>query len=120
MRSPLRYEERVDIVYSRLERKIFTSAFVIRTAHRGAIASELYNRVSDTPPNTILELGGGFGKSLADLIRIFPAATALYVDLPVNMAVAAHYFDGRFPCRINLVWRDTDLVRVGILNVVAP
>ena len=96
MRSPLRYEERVDIVYSRLERKIFTSAFVIRTAHRGAIASELYNRASDTPPNTILELGGGFGKSLADLIRIFPAATALYVDLPVNMAVAAHYLTDVF------------------------
>ncbi|MDC2993192.1 putative sugar O-methyltransferase, partial [bacterium] len=102
------------------ERKIFTSGFAIRTAHRTAIASELYNRESTTPPLAIMELGGGFGKSLADLIRIFPTATALYVDLPVNMAVAAHYFDGRFPGRVNLVWRDTDAVRAGMINVVAP
>ena len=103
-----------------LEREIFTSGFAIRTAHRGAIAAELYTRENAAPPRAVMELGGGFGKSLADLIRIFPAATALYVDLPVNMAVAAHYFDGRFPGRVNLVWRDTDAVRVGMINVVAP
>ena len=102
------------------EREIFTSAFAIRTAHRGAIAAELYLSESAAPPRTIMELGGGFGKSLADLIQIFPAATALYVDLPVNMAVAAHYLDGRFPGRVNLVWRDTDVVRAGMINVVAP
>ncbi|MEC8173171.1 MAG: putative sugar O-methyltransferase [Pseudomonadota bacterium] len=102
------------------EREIFTSAFAIRTAHRGVVAAELYLRESAAPPRTIMELGGGFGKSLADLIQIFPAATALYVDLPVNMAVAAHYFDGRFPGRVNLVWRDTDVVRAGMINVVAP
>ena len=67
-----------------------------------------------------MELGGGFGKSLADLIRIFPTATAFYVDLPINMAVAAHYLDGRFPGRVNLVWRDTDEAREGMINIVAP
>ena len=101
-------------------RKIFTSAFAIRTAHRGAVAAELYTRENSAPPRAVMELGGGFGKSLADLIRIFPNATALYVDLPINMAVAAHYFDGRFPGRVNLVWRDTDAVRAGMINVVAP
>ena len=103
-----------------LKNLILTSLFAIRTAHRAAVAAELYTRENDAPPHTILELGGGFGKSLADLIRIFPAATALYVDLPVNMALAAHYFDGRFPGRVNLVWRDTDAVRAGMINVVAP
>ena len=103
-----------------LKNLILTSLFAIRTAHRAAVAAELYTRENDVPPHTILELGGGFGKSLADLIRIFPTATALYVDLPVNMAVAAHYFDGRFPGRVNLVWRDTDAVRAGMINVVAP
>ena len=103
-----------------LKREIFTSGFAIRTAHRGAIAAELYTRENAAPPRAVMELGGGFGKSLADLIRIFPAATALYVDLPVNMAVAAHYFDGRFPGRVHLVWRDTDAVRAGMINVVAP
>ena len=67
-----------------------------------------------------MELGGGFGKSLADLIRTFPQVTAFYVDLPVNMAVAAHYFDGRFPGCVNLVWGETDTVRAGMINVVAP
>ncbi len=103
-----------------LQREVLTSFFAVRTAHRSAIATELYKRESDTPPHTILELGGGFGKSLADLIRIFPTATAFYVDLPINMAVAAHYFDGRFPGRVNLVWCDTDSVRAGMINVVAP
>jgi len=103
-----------------LQREVLTSFFAIRTAHRSAVAPELYKRENAAPPHTILELGGGFGKSLADLIRIFPAATALYVDLPINMAVAAHYFDGRFPGRVNLVWRDTDAVRAGMINVVAP
>ena len=103
-----------------LKNSILTSLFAIRTAHRAAVAAELYTRENDAPPHTILELGGGFGKSLADLIRIFPAATAYYVDLPVNMAVAAHYFDGRFPGRVNLVWLDTDAVRAGMINVVAP
>ena len=36
------------------------------------------------------------------------------------MAVAAQYFDGRFPGRVNLVWRDTDKARAGMINVVAP
>ena len=103
-----------------LKREIFTSGFAIRTAHRGAIAAELYTKENAAPPRAVMELGGGFGKSLADLIRIFPAATALYVDLPVNMAVAAHYFNGRFPGRVNLVWCDTDAVRAGMINVVAP
>ncbi len=67
-----------------VQREIFTSAFAIRTAHRGAIAAELYTRENAAPPRAVMELGGGFGKSLADLIRIFPAATALYVDLPVK------------------------------------
>ncbi|MGB1006643.1 MAG: putative sugar O-methyltransferase, partial [Thalassobaculaceae bacterium] len=103
-----------------LQREVLTSFFAIRTAHRSAIATELHARETAAPPRAVLELGGGFGKSLADLVRIFPAATALYVDLPVNMAVAAHYFDGRFPGRVNLVWRDTDAVRAGMVNVVAP
>ena len=36
------------------------------------------------------------------------------------MAVAAHYLDGRFPGRVNLVWRDTDEARAGMINIVAP
>ena len=102
------------------DRKIFTSAFAIRTAHRTAIAAELYFRENDSPPRAVMDLGGGFGKSLADLIRIFPATTAFFVDLPINMALAAHYFDGRFPGRVNLVWHDRDKVRAGMINVVAP
>jgi len=68
------------------------SVFAIQTAHSGAIAAELYFRENDSPPRALLELGGGFGKSLADLVRIFPAATAFFVDLPINMALAAYIF----------------------------
>ena len=102
------------------QRAVRTSFFAIRTAHRSAIATELYSREPGAAPRAVMELGGGFGKSLADLIRIFPTTTAFYVDLPINMAVAALYFDGRFPGRVNLVWRDTDEVRAGMINVVAP
>ena len=102
------------------KREVLTSIFAARTAHRSAIAAELYLSENPAPPHAIMELGGGFGKSLADLVRIFPDAVAIYVDLPVNMAIAAHYFDGRFPGRVNLVWCETETVRPGMINVVAP
>lgn len=99
---------------------IVTSLYAVRTAHRSAIASNLYIKQNVSTPRTVLELGGGFGKSLADLIQAYPDVTAIYVDLPINMAIAAHYFSKRFPNRVNLVWQNTDTIRHGMINILAP
>ncbi|HBJ94023.1 MAG TPA: hypothetical protein DDZ43_14175, partial [Hyphomonadaceae bacterium] len=43
-----------------------------------------------------------------------------YVDLPLNVGLAATYLEACFPNRVNLVWDETDDVIAGKINVVTP
>ena len=98
---------------------IVCSRFSIRMAVR-AVRTMSMLQTLDQMPGTLLELGGGFGKTLADLMIWSAAETAIYVDMPLNMALAARYLDIVFPGRVRLVWSDEDRVQDGKINILAP
>lgn len=100
-------------------RLIICSRFSIRMAARAVRTVSMLETLDDRPA-TVLELGGGFGKTLADLMIWSGAETAIYVDMPLNMALAARYLDAVFPERVNLVWAETDRLRDGNINILAP
>jgi putative sugar O-methyltransferase len=100
-------------------RLIVCSRFSIRMAAR-AVRTVSMLQTLDRMPETILELGGGFGKTLADLMLWSGAATAIYIDMPLNMALAARYLDALFPGRVNLVWSAEDRLQDTKINILAP
>ena len=96
------------------------SIFSARMATRTLNAMCHYQNHSPTPIKTVLELGGGFGRCLRDCISISEVETAYYVDLPLNVGLAAFYLDACFPGRVNLVWDAQDQIIPGKINILAP
>jgi len=100
-------------------RLLIVSLFSIRMAAR-LVRVVRAARHLPKRPRTILELGGGFGRSLADMVRWFEVETAYLVDLPLNQVVSAHFLQAVFPGRVNLVWRENDTAMTGKINLVCP
>lgn len=91
----------------------------VRIARRAIVVSELM-RARGRSVGTLAEIGGGHGRSLRDLIWMCGAETAFYVDLPLNMLLAARFLGHFFGDRVNLVWTEQDAVVPGGINIVAP
>lgn len=69
---------------------------------------------------TLAEIGGGHGRAMRDLIWMFDVETAFYIDLPLNMLLAARFLGHYFGGRLNVVWNENDRVVEGGVNIVAP
>ena len=101
-------------------KKLPVSVFSARMAPRTMHATAHYQTHASTPMKTVLELGGGFGRCLRDCVSINSIETAYYVDLPLNVGLAATYLVACFPNRVNLVWDENDKVIAGKINIVTP
>ena len=100
--------------------KLPISIFSARMASRAMHATAYYQTHASTPMKTVLELGGGFGRCLRDCLSINSIKTAYYIDLPLNVGLAATYLEACFPGRVNLVWDAHDEIISGKINVLAP
>lgn len=96
------------------------SIYSASKASRAMYATAFYRTHAAMPMKTVLELGGGFGRSLRDCLSINPIETAYYVDLPFNLTLAATYLEACFPGRVNLVWDAQDEIILGKINVLVP
>ena len=96
------------------------SIYSASKASRAMYATAFYRTHAAMPMKTVLELGGGFGRSLRDCLSINPVETAYYVDLPFNLGLAATYLEACFPGRVNLVWDAQDEIILGKINVLVP
>lgn len=74
----------------------------------------------ETPVTSVLELGGGHGKTTIDMVGLFNPKITYYVDLPLNMALAARYAELFRPNLAHLVWSEEDEPQPGKFNLVAP
>ena len=100
--------------------KLPVSVFSARMAPRTMHATAYYQTHASTPMKTVLELGGGFGRCLRDCLSINSIGTAYYVDLPLNVGLAATYLEACFPGRVNLVWDAQDEIILGKINILVP
>jgi hypothetical protein len=100
--------------------KLPISIYSASKASRIMYATAFYRTHAAMPMRTVLELGGGFGRSLRDCLAINPIETAYYVDLPFNIALAATYLEACFPGRVNLVWDAQDEIILGKINILVP
>jgi hypothetical protein len=89
----------VDLCVDR--RRVKTSFHSIRVGRRAIVGSEL---MRGRRVRTMVEIGGGHGRSLRDFVWTFGVETAFYVDLPLNMLLTARFLGHFFPNRLNLVW----------------
>ena len=104
-----------------LPENLEVSLFSIRTAFRIFDFQANLDRLNLQPNlHAILEIGGGYGKSLYDWMCIYDIRTAYYVDLPVNIAAAALYFNKRSDKKINFVIEEDDKIEEGCVNFVVP
>lgn len=99
---------------------LFSTSFSIRVAHRSIMLREKFLKNQISFPNNVLEIGGGHGKTLHDILKIFPVKTAYYIDLPLNLIIAARYLGQFYPEKIHLVWSKDDFLINGKINIVAP
>jgi len=101
-----------------LDRRYFFSTFhALRVGRRAIAASEL---MRGRPVRTLVEIGGGHGRTTRDLLWMLGAETVFYVDLPLNMLLAARFLGHFFPNRVNLVWSGDEAPVEGRINIVAP
>ncbi|MDA8575280.1 putative sugar O-methyltransferase [Alphaproteobacteria bacterium] len=101
-------------------KKLPVTVYSARMAPRTMHATAYYQTHASTPMKTVLELGGGFGRCLRDCLSINSIETAYYVDLPLNVGLAAAYLEACFPGRVNLVWDAQDEIILGKINILVP
>ena len=97
--------------------RVYSTYHALRIARRAIVVSEL---MRDRPVRTLVEIGGGHGRTTRDLVWMLGAGTAFYVDLPLNLLLAARFLGHFFPDRVNLVWAEGDTAVEGCINIVAP
>jgi len=92
----------------------------IRFARRAIIIEEMLRQYDVPMPRTIAEIGGGHGRVVRDLLTLMPLETVFYIDLPLNMILAARFLGHFHPGRVHLVWSEADEPKEGHINIVAP
>lgn len=97
--------------------RVNSTFHAVRVGRRPIVVSEL---MRDRPVRTLVEIGGGHGRTMRDLVRLLGVETAFYVDLPLNMLLAARFLGQFFPGRVHLVWAAGDVPVAGDINIVAP
>lgn len=99
--------------------KVLTSRHAVQVGRRGI---DICERLGTEGPTvkTLVEIGGGHGRTTRDLIHLLDVDTAFYVDLPLNMILAARFLQHFFGDRVNVVWNEEDRIVTGGINIVAP
>lgn len=100
-------------------RNAFSTLHALRVGRRAIVIDETL-RPRGRRVRTLVEIGGGHGRATRDLIWTLGVETAFYVDLPLNMLLAARFLGHFFKGRVNLVWREEDAILDGGINIVAP
>ncbi len=100
-------------------RLIVCSMFSLKMAQRALRMLSVLHR-HEVRPKTLLEIGGGYGKTFSDACALLGVRTGIYVDLPLNLLFAASYLSKLSPGKVNLVWSDEAEIRDGAMNLVAP
>ncbi|MEQ8394055.1 putative sugar O-methyltransferase [Thalassobaculum sp.] len=101
------------------QRAITSTYHALRVGRRGLDANAAMRR-HDRPTRILVEIGGGHGRTTRDLVLLLGVKTAFYIDLPLNMLLAARYLHRFFGGRVNVVWHDRDPIIEGGINIVAP
>lgn len=91
-----------------------------RFARRAIVVQEKLRQYNVEMPVTLAEVGGGHGRVVRDLMRLLPVQTVFYIDLPLNMILAARFLGHFHPGLINLVWSEADMPVKGKINIMAP
>lgn len=99
--------------------KVLTSRHAVQVGRRAIDICEQLGTDAQSV-KTIVEIGGGHGRTTRDLIHLLDVETAFYVDLPLNMLLAARFLRQFFGDRVNLVWKEEDRIVKGGINIVAP
>ncbi|EDP63204.1 hypothetical protein BAL199_30542 [alpha proteobacterium BAL199] len=100
-------------------RLIVCSMFSLKMAQRALRMLAVLHR-HEVRPKVLLEIGGGYGKTFSDACALLGVRTGIYVDLPLNLLLAASYLNKLSPGKVNLVWSDDAEIREGAMNLVAP
>lgn len=103
----------------RFNRLLICSPFSVRMAQRVARLARMIAR-HGLKPDVLLELGGGHGKTFGDVRSLYGVRTGIYVDLPLNLALAASYLNRVEPGKVNLVWTESSRIEEGMMNLVVP
>lgn len=112
-----------NVVGGVLVRVNLEGADVVLSAHTLAVSPRAprLRAAFGSIPSSVMEIGGGHGRFVRDLMMLSPATRATYTDLPFNLLVAARYLSRVFPGDVHLVWSDDDAVSEGArINIVAP
>lgn len=88
------------------EREINISLHTVRVADRAIHLGRQLGRI----PGTVLEIGGGHGRFVRDVAKLAPETRIYYVDLVLNLAIAARYLTRVFPGDVHLAWDEAQAI----------
>lgn len=97
-------------------REILVSDHTLRVAPR---ALNMRSALGAIPPS-ILEIGGGHGRFVRDVMKLSPGTRVTYCDLPFNLLLAARYLSLVFPGDVQLAWDDEAIDDTFRITIVPP
>ncbi|MDF1794103.1 MAG: putative sugar O-methyltransferase [Thalassobaculaceae bacterium] len=71
-------------------------------------------------PRAVLEIGGGHGRFVRDVLMLAPGVRAVYCDLTFNLLLAARYLTRMFGADVHLAWDDDEPIPVDAKIVLLP
>jgi putative sugar O-methyltransferase len=96
--------------------QILVSAHTLRVAARVFTMRAAFGTV----PTSVLEIGGGHGRFVRDVLKLAPETRITYCDLPFNLLLAARYLSRVFPGEVHLAWDDAPIPDTARITVVPP
>lgn len=95
---------------------------VILSSHtlRVALRSLLMRSALGSVPASVLEIGGGHGRFVRDVLKLAPGTRITYCDLPFNLLLAARYLSRVFPGDVHLAWDDAPIPDTARITIVPP
>ncbi len=97
-------------------RSIVVSSHTLAVATR---APEMRMALGAIPPS-VLEIGGGHGRFVRDVLKLSPGSRITYCDLPFNLLLAARYLSRVFPGQVHLAWNGDDVPDTARITLVPP
>jgi len=97
-------------------REVLVSDHTLRVAPR---ALKLRSALGEIPPS-VLEIGGGHGRFVRDVMKLSSATRVTYCDLPFNLLLAARYLSRVFPGEVALAWDDEPIADGARITIVPP
>jgi putative sugar O-methyltransferase len=85
-------------------RQVAVSQHTIRTSMRAFRLRRMLGHV----PRCVLEIGGGHGKFVRDILMIAPQTRIVYCDLVFNLLLAGRYLTRMFGDAVHLAWDDAE------------